>query len=266
MKPEIHKFIVVYRLASGLKHLAVFDYVRALPEFQTTHHKDTSLVIRDHQLTIGWLVSNFRFWATKMEGVLIEVLQQAKEAGCSASLTFTTSGDKIKANLDINMERSSPSSECSTPRSCSTTPSTKSTERAASHQTSLALPSLTSPSPPTNSLQKLAEVLRRKTRTRSMDSDSSEEEEADCKGVVVMDGRSSCIFCNVDVHEPYSVEPDSFLDECGTKPIVNIFCDICKIKGMMIATNSSYSWALTMEHVKLVWKPLNLIEILLSLL
>ena len=252
MKPEIHKFIVVYRLASGLKHLAVFDYVRALPEFQTTHHKDTSLVIRDHQLTIGWLVSNFRFWATKMEGVLIEVLQQAKEAGCSASLTFTTSGDKIKANLDIDLERSLPSSECSTPRSRSTTPSTKSSERAASHQTSLALPSSTSPSPLMTSLQRLVEVLQRKSRTRSMDSDSSEEEEAYCKGVVAVGGRSSCIFCNVDVHEPYSVEPDSFLDECGTKPIVNIFCDICKIKGMMIATNSSYSWALTMEHVKLV--------------
>ena len=176
-----------------------------------------------------------------MEGVLIGVLQQAKEAGYSASLTFTTSGDKIKANLDIGLEGSLPSSECSTPRSRSTTPSTKSSERAASHQASLALPSSTSPSPPTNSLQKLAEVLRRKTRTRSMDSDSSEEEEAEDKGVVAVDGRSSCIFCNVDVHEPYSVEPDSFLDECGTKPIVNIFCDICKIKGMMIATNSSYS-------------------------
>ena len=74
-----------------------------------------------------------------------------------------------------------------------------------------------------------------------MDSEGSEEKEADCKGVVSVVGRSSCIFCNVDVHEPYSVEPDSFLDECGTKPIVNIFCDICKIKGMMIATNSSYS-------------------------
>ena len=74
-----------------------------------------------------------------------------------------------------------------------------------------------------------------------MDSDSSEEEAAEDKGVVAVDGRSSCIFCNVDLHEPYSVEPDSFLDECGTKPIVNIFCDICKIKGMMIATNSSYS-------------------------
>ena len=175
-----------------------------------------------------------------MEGVLIEVLQQAKEAGCSASLTFTTSGDKIKANLVIGLERSLPSSECSTPRSRSTTPSTKSSERAA-QQASLALPSSTSPFRLKTSLQKLAEVLRRKTRTRSMDSDSSEEEEADCKGVVAVDGRSSCIFCNVDVHEPYSVEPDSFLDECGTKPIVNIFCDICKIKGMMIATNSSYS-------------------------
>ena len=175
-----------------------------------------------------------------MEGVLIEALQQAKEAGYSASLTFTTSGDKIKANLVIGLERSLPSSECSTPRSRSTS-STKSTEITAAHHASLALPSSTSPSPPTNSLQKLAEVLRRKTRTRSMDSDSSEEEEADCNGVVAVDGRSSCIFCNVDVHEPYSVEPDSFLDECGTKPIVNIFCDICKIKGMMIATNSSYS-------------------------
>ena len=51
--PEIHKFIVVYRLASRLKHLAAFDFVRALPGFQTTHHKDTSLVIRDDQLTIG---------------------------------------------------------------------------------------------------------------------------------------------------------------------------------------------------------------------
>ena len=73
-----------------------------------------------------------------MEGVLIEVLQQAKEAGCSASLTFTTSGDKIKANLDIGLEPSLPSSECSTPRSRSTTPSTKSTKRAAAHQASLA--------------------------------------------------------------------------------------------------------------------------------
>ena len=172
-----------------------------------------------------------------MEGVLIEVLQQAKEAGCSASLTFTTSGDKIKANLVIGLERSLPSSECSTPRSRSTS-STKSTEITAAHHAFLALPSLTSP---TTSLQKLAEVLRRKTRTRSMDSDSSEEEEKEGKGEVAVDGRSSCIFCNVDVHEPYSVEPDSFLDECGTKPIVNIFCDICKIKGMMIATNSSYS-------------------------
>merc|ERR1712150_100374 len=65
---------------------------------------------------------------TQMEGVLIEVLQQAKEAGYSASITFTTSGDKIKANLDIGLEGSLPSSECSTPPSRSTTPSTKSSE------------------------------------------------------------------------------------------------------------------------------------------
>ena len=44
----------------------------------------------------------------KMEGELLKILHQAKEAGLGASLTFTTSGGKMKAKLEVELDHSVP--------------------------------------------------------------------------------------------------------------------------------------------------------------
>ena len=43
-----------------------------------------------------------------MEGELLKILHQAKEAGLGASLTFTTRGGKMKAKLEVELDHSVP--------------------------------------------------------------------------------------------------------------------------------------------------------------
>ena len=50
-----------------------------------------------------------------MEGELLKILQQAKEARLAATLTFTTSGGKIKAKLEVELEPTAPSPTGPTP-------------------------------------------------------------------------------------------------------------------------------------------------------
>ncbi len=92
-----------------------------------------------------------------MEAALFELLQQAKETGLSASLSFTTVGGAMKANFEIQLAStgSSPASPTSTPTATSTAPGgerrhrrrrrhrgpaavARSQARAAAHQASLA--------------------------------------------------------------------------------------------------------------------------------
>ena len=89
-----------------------------------------------------------------MEAALFELLQQAKETGLSASLSFTTVGGAMKANFEIQLAStdSSPASPTSTPTATSTASGgerrhsrhrgpaavARSQARAAAHQASLA--------------------------------------------------------------------------------------------------------------------------------
>ena len=92
-----------------------------------------------------------------MEAALLELLQQAKETGLSASLSFTTVGGAMKAKFEIELAStgSSPASPTSTPTATSTAPGgerrhrrrrrhrgpaavARSQARAAAHQASLA--------------------------------------------------------------------------------------------------------------------------------
>ena len=93
-----------------------------------------------------------------MEGELLKILQQAKEARLAATLTFTTSGGKIKAKLEVELEPTAPSPTGPTP-STATSPApggdrrqrrrrrhrgpaalAKSKARAKAHQASPAMP------------------------------------------------------------------------------------------------------------------------------
>ena len=56
-----------------------------------------------------------------MEGELLKILQQAKEASLAATLTFTTRGGKIKAKLEVELEPAAPCPNGPTP-STATTP------------------------------------------------------------------------------------------------------------------------------------------------
>ena len=81
-----------------------------------------------------------------MEAALLELLQQAKETGLSASLSLTTVGGAMKAKFEIELAStgSSPASPTSTPTATSTAPGgepaavARSQARAAAHQASLA--------------------------------------------------------------------------------------------------------------------------------
>ena len=43
-----------------------------------------------------------------MEAALLELLQQAKEAGTKASLSFTTVGGKMEAKFELELESTGP--------------------------------------------------------------------------------------------------------------------------------------------------------------
>ena len=60
----------------------------------------------------------------KMEGELLKLLRQTKEAGGSASLTFTTRDGKLKAKLEVELDPSPSASPSSTPPSPATGPAT----------------------------------------------------------------------------------------------------------------------------------------------
>ena len=49
-----------------------------------------------------------------MEGELLKLLRQTKEAGGSASLTFTTRDGKMKAKLKVELDPPAPASPSST--------------------------------------------------------------------------------------------------------------------------------------------------------
>ena len=57
-----------------------------------------------------------------MEGELLKLLRQTKEAGGSASLTFTTWGGKMKAKLVVELDPPAPADRVSTSSSPSTAP------------------------------------------------------------------------------------------------------------------------------------------------
>ena len=50
----------------------------------------------------------------KMEGGVLKLLRQTKEAGGSASLTFTTRNGKLKAKLEVELDPPAPASPSST--------------------------------------------------------------------------------------------------------------------------------------------------------
>ena len=58
----------------------------------------------------------------KMEGELLKLLRQTKEAGGSASLTFTTRDGKMKAKLEVELDPPAPASPSSTPPPPTTSP------------------------------------------------------------------------------------------------------------------------------------------------
>ena len=113
-----------------------------------------------------------------MEAALLELLQQAKEAGSSASLSFTTVGGTTKAKFEIEL----PSTGASpTPTATSSVPGgerrhrrrrrhrrpaavAKRKARAVAHQASLAMPP---PPPPPASTKRLIKVVKRKPAFRS---------------------------------------------------------------------------------------------------
>ena len=110
-----------------------------------------------------------------MEAALLELLQQAKEAGSSASLSFTTVGGTTKAKFEIVL----PSTGASpTPTATSSVPGgerrrrrhrgpaavAKRKARAVAHQASLAMPP---PPPPPASTKRLIKVVKRKPAFRS---------------------------------------------------------------------------------------------------
>ena len=80
----------------------------------------------------------------KMEGELLKILHQAKEAGLGASLTFTTSGGKMKAKLEVELDHSVPVPADPTPapvkrrRQRGAGARARRNLRAAAHQASLA--------------------------------------------------------------------------------------------------------------------------------
>ena len=58
----------------------------------------------------------------KMEDELLKLLRQTKEAGGSASLTFTTRDGKMKAKLEVELDPPAPASPSSTPPPPTTSP------------------------------------------------------------------------------------------------------------------------------------------------
>ena len=198
-------------------------------------------------------------------------------AGGQATLTTSTQGGLVKANLDVQLGPPTAASPGAPPLHqqrqnawtstfSSSAPGhpgaakrrrrrrhrgpaaiARSKARAAAHQASLAAaksgtaPVLIPPPPlpPPASTQRLIKVVERKAGSRpsfcQLDGEGGSvvesEEETEGEDKVAVDGVVYCIFCNVDAHEPYPVEPTSFLDNYGMKPIVNVYCKYCKIKG-----------------------------------
>ena len=95
----------------------------------------------------------------KMEGELLKILHQAKEAGLGASLTFTTSGGKMKAKLEVELDHSVPVPADPTPapvkrrRQRGAGARARRNLRAAAHQASLAEAATSVPLDPSRPLQ-----------------------------------------------------------------------------------------------------------------
>ena len=97
----------------------------------------------------------------KMEGELLKLLRQTKEAGGSASLTFTTRDGKMKAKLEVELDPPAPASPSSTPPPPTTSPApgrgrrrrkgaaakVKAKARAALHQATQGAATLPPPAP-----------------------------------------------------------------------------------------------------------------------
>ena len=187
----------------------------------------------------------------------MKILQEAKEAGTSASLTFTTCEGNIKAKLEFELYPATvPAGSTSTPAATTPAPGgdrrhrrrrrhrgpaalAKSKARAKAHQASLALPFPPPPPPPPTSAQRLVKVIPRKTGFQPSfwqldgEGDSEVDEEEERGGKREEDGRVHCIFCNV-LSEPKLVEPISF-DSMNyyihTRSKPSIICTSCKIRG-----------------------------------
>ena len=120
----------------------------------------------------------------KMEAALLKFLQEAKEAGTSASLTFTTCAGNMKAKLEVELHPPTVPAG-STPTPAATTPApgggrrhrrrrrhrgpaaiAKSKARASAHQASLATLPPPPPPPPPASTQRLIKVVPRKPGSR----------------------------------------------------------------------------------------------------
>ena len=191
----------------------------------------------------------------------MKILQEAKEAGTSASLTFTTCAGNMKAKLEVELHPATVPAG-STPTPAATTPArgggrrhrrrrrhrgpasiAKSKARASAHQASLAMPFPPPPPPPPTSTQRLVKVVPRKTGHQpsfwqldgegGSEEDDEEDDDEEKEGMREVDGRVYCIFCNV-LSQLKPVEPisfDSFDNNTNMKPMACIMCTSCKIKG-----------------------------------
>ena len=60
--------------------------------------------------------------STKIEAALLDLLQQAKEAGTKASLSFTTVGGKMEAKFEVELVSTGPATASSSPTVTTTAP------------------------------------------------------------------------------------------------------------------------------------------------
>ena len=176
----------------------------------------------------------------------MKILQEAKEAGTSASLTFTTCAGNMKAKLEVELHPATVPAG-STPTPAATTPApgggrrhrrrrrhrgpaaiAKSKARASAHQASLAMPFPPPPPPPPTSTQRLVKVVPRKTGHQpsfwqldgegGSEEDDEEDDDKEKEGMREVDGRVYCIFCNV-LSQPKPVEWDRTCRPCMFAPL-----------------------------------------------
>ena len=105
-----------------------------------------------------------------MKAALLDLLQEAKVAGCSATLSFSTVGGtlKVKFEIDLASTSSPPASSISTTTSHRGPAAVAhSHARAAAHQASLAMPTSSPPPPPRALISRLVKAVQRKSGSQS---------------------------------------------------------------------------------------------------